>query len=392
LVIHIVLVGRVVAVVLSLALAVPTRAADARAGAFELWVVDQANAAHGGDALYVYPSSDLGKTPDPIYLFERAAGVGDGPGVRPHLLAFNSTRTHAVLANVASGHVYVIRAADRAIVASIDVGEQAHGAVPSPDDRWILAANQNGKRLARISADFVNERFAHDAAADLDLKVLEDDQHPDNAPICPVMYVGSPGKAYVSMRGGGMYVVDTLASPMAVVRQYGKDQIGAAGCGGLVAGGRAFVNSGSPLSGNVYAFDTSNDEIVGVLDTTPHGTDAHGMVLVGDRYLWMSNRGEGDNVVIIDTRTLETVGKIEDVGAAPDIMDISPAGDRVFTTLRGPQSLTGGPSAVGLTPGVAVLAVEHGGAAGRRVDFLPIGPQEQGSRNDPHGLAVRPLN
>jgi hypothetical protein len=34
--------------------------------------------------------------------------------------------------------VDVIRAADRAIVASIDLGDRAHAAMASPDDRWIL--------------------------------------------------------------------------------------------------------------------------------------------------------------------------------------------------------------------------------------------------------------
>ena len=122
-----------------------------RAGArYELWVVDQANVANGGDVMYVYTPGAWSEARELVHLSERAAGVGDGPGMRPHLLTFNSTQSHALLANVASGHVYVIRSADRAIVASIDVGEQAHGAVASPDDRWILAANQNGKRLARI--------------------------------------------------------------------------------------------------------------------------------------------------------------------------------------------------------------------------------------------------
>jgi DNA-binding beta-propeller fold protein YncE len=175
----------------------------------EIWVVDQSDAANGGDRLYVYTSVPFLQglpigPPDVYELGAMARGVGDGAGVRPHLLLFNNAETHGVLANVASGHVYIIRASDRSIVASIDVGEQAHGAMPSPDDRWILVANQNGKRLARIQADFVNEVFTYDASADLDLGALEDANHPDNAPICPVMYVGARGKAYVTLRGGGM--------------------------------------------------------------------------------------------------------------------------------------------------------------------------------------------
>jgi DNA-binding beta-propeller fold protein YncE/ketosteroid isomerase-like protein len=355
---------------------------------FEVWTVDQADAADGGDRLYVFRPGSA--TPaEVVPLAERAAGVGEGAGVRPHLLLFNNAHTHAVLANVASGHVYVIRAADRRIVASIDVGLQAHGAMASPDDRWILVANQNGKRLARIQADFASERFEYQPAADLDLGALEDPAHPDNAPICPVMYVGSSGKAYVTVRGGGMYVVDTLATPMRVVRDYTRDQIAPAGCGGLAVGNRVYVNSGSATSGNLYVLDAATDEILASVPTTTWGTDPHGMVYVGDRYLWIANRGDGDNVLVFDTMNHQVVGTINDVGAAPDLMDLSPNGQSVYVTLRGPSALTGGPSATGQTPGLAILSVENGGATGRRAVFVPIGDQSPASKVDPHGIAVR---
>jgi hypothetical protein len=116
----------------------------ARADSYEVWTIDQANVQNDGDRLLIYTSGSWTQPKETIYLWERATGVGDGPGMRPHLLLFNSTHSHGILANVATGHVYVIRAADRAIVASIDVGEQAHGAMPSPDNKWILVANQNG--------------------------------------------------------------------------------------------------------------------------------------------------------------------------------------------------------------------------------------------------------
>jgi hypothetical protein len=70
-------------------------------------------------------------------------------------------------------------------------------------------------------------------------------------------------------------------------------------------------------------------------------------------------------------------------------MDISPAGDLVFVTLRGPKALPGGASAIGQTPGLAVLLVDQGGATGRRVAFIPIGNQDPGSPADPHAIAIR---
>jgi DNA-binding beta-propeller fold protein YncE len=103
----------------------------------------------------------------------------------------------------------------------------------------------------------------------------------------------------------------------------------------------------------------------------------------------MANRGVGDNILVLNTTTGQVVGTIEGFGAAPDLMDMSPAGDLVYVTLRGPKALTGGPTAIGVTPGVAVLAVEREGVTGRRIAFLPIGDQGPESNVDPHAIAVR---
>ncbi len=357
---------------------------------YEVWSVDQADAEKGGDRLYIYrPDGEGLRLVEVVALGERAAGRGDGAGVRPHLLLFNSTHTHGILANVASGHVYIIRGSDRTIVASIDVGTQAHSAMASPDDRWILVANQAGKRVARIQADFVNEVFTYQPQADLDLAAIEDADHPDNAPICPFLYVGAAGKAYVTVRGGGMYVIDALATPMRVMRSFSKDEVVANGCGGVAIGSHVYLTSGAATSGHIYVFDAGTDDLLMSFDTTALGTDLHGAVVVNNRYIWAANRGDGDNIVIFDARTKQIVGTIEGVGAAPDLADISPTGDRVFVTLRGPKALTGGPPAIGETPGLAVLAVEQGGAAGRLVAFIPIGPQTPDSDADPHAIGVR---
>lgn len=380
------------------------------AGPYELWVVDQANADVGGSKAYVYRGEQLGGTalvgaPEVVDLQAAAAGVGDGPGVRPHLLLFNTRHTHGVLAAVASGHVLFIHAADRRVTGSVDVGEQAHGAVPSADDRIVLVANQNGKKLARIRTDYVAERYVHEADADLDLSALEDAEHPDNAPICPVMFVDGARKAYVTVRGGGLYVVDTAATPMRVIRQFGRSQVAPAGCGGVVYDNRVYVNSGSPTSSDLYVFDARTDELLKHLPLTPYGTDGHGLVLVGGgRYLWLANRGNGDNVVVIDIARDEVVNVLPDVGVAPDLIDVAPGalgrgrcepastvmclapgGTRAFVTMRPPNNLTGGPSGAGERSGISVLSITESGRAGSRLFFFPVGDDA----SDTHGLAVR---
>src|SRR5215207_3148403 len=120
--------------------------------------------------------------------------------------------------------------------------------------------------------------------------------------------------------------------------------------------------------------DTTTDAIVKHLALSGVGGDAHGLVFTGNgRYLWMNFRTTG-NVAIIDTETDEVVstfnvgsgpGRRPNIpGAAPDIMDIAPGfgqplacepastpmcltpgGEYVFASMRGPVPLTGGMSA-----------------------------------------------
>ncbi|HET7770750.1 MAG TPA: hypothetical protein VFN74_18405, partial [Chloroflexota bacterium] len=117
----------------------PGTATAQATGPYELWVVDQADAANGGSKVYIYGANQLSGNnlvgqPEVIDLEAGARGVGDGPAVRPHLLLFNANHSHGVLAAVGSGHVLFIRASDRRVVGSVDVGVQAHGAVPSADN------------------------------------------------------------------------------------------------------------------------------------------------------------------------------------------------------------------------------------------------------------------
>lgn len=390
-------VGLVSALALALVVAlVPglTRPSLAAGVPYEVWVIDQADAARGGAKLYIYRGSQLESgqlmgDPEVVDLQAAATDVGDGPGVRSHLLTFNTAQTHALIANVTSGHVYFMRAADRKIVASIDVGEQAHAAYASPDDSFVMVANQNGKKLARIATDFGQDAFRWNPAEDLNLKALEDPGHPDNAPICPIVFTDGGKKAYVTLRGGGLYVVDAASTPMKVLQSYNKDQIAPGGCGGVAVGNKVYVNSGTATSSDLYVFDGTRDVLVRHIPFTPLGKDGHGMTLLG-RYLWMGNRASG-NIVVVDTATDTNVSILADPGAAPDIMEVSPNGDYVFVVLRGPNNLTGGPPAKGKTPGFVVYRVDAGGAGGAPALFVPLGDQSADSPNDPHALAVRRL-
>src|ERR1041384_1564994 len=118
----------------------------------EVWVIDQSNTydsdANGsldsGGTLYIYDGKDLAAKPQKIDLGGALAEqikltTGTVP-VRPHIISFNASQTHAIVSFVASGHVLIFDAATRTPVFVLDVGAQAHAALHSPDETYVLVA------------------------------------------------------------------------------------------------------------------------------------------------------------------------------------------------------------------------------------------------------------
>ncbi|MFZ5863063.1 MAG: YncE family protein [Nitrospirota bacterium] len=352
--------------------------------AYELWVLDQ-----GANALLIYDGAKLNAKAQP----ERVDLAPLG-GTKPHMVLFSPKHDYALIANVASGHVYIMRASDRKVVFNEDLGQQAHAALPSPDGARALVANQNDKKVTEIVTDYGKGAFKLGRALDLEQapELADAVEFPDRAPIC-LMFTADSSKAYVTLRGGGIAVVvfpADQAAPAKVTKAFGKvrDGIEANGCGTLRSadGTRMYANSGSESGGKFYVFDASKDALIGSTALTETGRDAHGVALAG-RHVWVANRSD-DNVAVLSAEG-KVVGKIDGVGDAPDLLDVSPGGDRMFVTLRGPKPATGTHDMAGKTPGVSVLSVQDGGKSAKREFIIPIGDQSAESPNDPHGIAVR---
>ncbi len=88
----------------------------------------------------------------------------------------------------------------------------------------------------------------------------------NNLPICPI-----PSKndnAYVTLGGGGLFVLNIKTTPMTIEGEYGRAIVNGAGCGGAQAKNRVFLNAGASGGSNgadqstftVYAFDDSKFE------------------------------------------------------------------------------------------------------------------------------------
>lgn len=421
-------------------------AAQRAARGFEVWIVDQSGTQPGsasgyGGTLHIFEGTSLmgeaaavgaAQPIDRIDLAPLKDGVCQATGkapVRPHMLLFNRENTHAILSFVASGHVVIFEAASRTPVACFltsqsGTGQQAHAAFPAPDGSYIVVANQSGKRLERIDTDYRTNRFVHNAAATLDLGTCTTPSgapceasgiRPLNWPICPIISENS-AYTFVTLRGGGLFVVDARQTPMRIVAEYDVATVKGNGCGGTQLGGAMYINSGgSPVnvSGSdphhpaLYGFDVYRFPLDGYgtgrantpapqLVFSKSGTsDSHGMAPVRDgRALWVMDR-HADVVEILDPSSGRRVASVPLNGsltpnAAPDLVDVAPTGERLFVALRGRTPLSGDPhNATGATPGLGILRVTQNGRGGELMAIVPLeNPVNPGS-SDPHGIRVR---
>jgi hypothetical protein len=239
----------------------------------------------------------------------------------------------------------------------------------------------------------------------LSLGALDSGERPDNAPVCPITDESSR-YGFVTLRGGGLFVVDVTATPMKVVATANNVDVHPAGCGGVQIGATMYINSGggapiAPLSYDIYALDISGlPKSVSVKWISSRDTrfaDSHGMAAVG-RYLWSADRA-GNNIEIIDTLTNLSVNSIELAGSishdpTPDLLDVAPDASHVFMGTRGPNPLSGNVkdinNAKGSTPGVGVIRVKDGGKGGEFIGIARITNLRDGKETaDTHGLAVR---
>jgi hypothetical protein len=409
---------------------------------YEVWMIDQEDKSNAGaGTLYVFDGRDLARdaaraVPESIDLGADVRAMcqqktGTAPA-RPHMLVFNGGdndgpggNTHAMVAFVASGHVAFLDARTRKPVDCIDVGIQAHAAWPTPDQRYLIVANQNGKKMHRIRTDYRHNRFVLEDDATLDLATCttpsgaacqDPNLRPDNAPICP--RTTSDGRfTFVTLRGGGLFVIDHRATPMRIVAEYDRAHVDDNGCGEMEVRGKMYVNSGAgltippvpgdePWGHDVYAVDLHRlstrpsripnspaAKLVYSRDGKGVKVDAHAVALTGHgRYLWWGDRYQND-VTVVDPRTDRVVNRFGLAGPlsddpAPDLFDLSPKGDYMFASLRGPNPASGHES-FGSTPGVGVIHVGRDGRHGRLVGVARVG----GVRGtpDPHAIRVRTL-
>jgi DNA-binding beta-propeller fold protein YncE len=432
--------GRWNALVVMLALALPGALGVGAngLGQYEVWAIDQSNSPgrlYGG-TLYIWSGHDLenrhrasAAAAERIDLGDEAAALciaatGAAP-VRPHMMAMNPAQTHAVISFVATGHVLFMDAGRRQPVACFRMSagagsaRQAHMATPSPDGTYVTVANQNGKLFERIRTDYASNTFVHDTAATIDLASCTTPNgfpcqapglRPDNAPICPITESTSR-YTFVTLRGGGLFVVDSRATPMQIVGEYDISVVHGNGCLGAEVPGKMYIDSGGGTAANLnqadlYAFPTdgyralnpANTPVPRLVFSDPsEEADAHGAALTRHgRYLWVADRGR-NFLWVVDT-SLDQIANIiplDDTVSddpTPDLLAVSPNGSHAFMSMRGPLPLTADPHvSTGSTPGVGVLKVLEGGRNGVFEAVAPVSNIDAGGveRADVHAMTLR---
>jgi hypothetical protein len=405
---------------------------------FEVWLVDQSNTnglSYGG-TVYIYDgrsvTTKLAPDVGPEHRIDLGAATAElclastgALPVRPHMLVFNSTDTHAVLTFVASGHVVILDARRRTPLAcfrtepGVGAARQAHAAWPTADDRYVLVANQNGKKLERIRTNYARNVFAQEPAATLDLANCTTPNglpceaaglRPDNAPICPFV-ASDNGPAFVSLRGGGMFVIDWRTMPMSIVSEYDVQNVPPNGCGFIRAREWIFANGGGGTAANLDQFTVyrvpmeghctggpPNDPTVQVLfnDDAPE-RDAHGVAVTRhERFVWVGDR-DANVAEVFESETGARLTTVDLTSAfssdpTPDLFAASPDQQWLFASTRGPNPLSGDPhSSTGKDPGLLVIRLRYGGWSGEVHGLLPITNVDSGGveRADAHGIRVR---
>ncbi|MGC5013427.1 hypothetical protein ACLQ2R_21925 [Streptosporangium sp. DT93] len=426
----------VVAVLAVLVLGVAGARAVAR-DAYEIWLVDQSDSAgltHGG-TVHVYSGADVTgrlSAARPLHVIDLGgatsalclASTGSVP-VRPHMIVFNKADTHAALAFVASGHVVVFNAATRAPLACLRTepgaggARQAHAVWPTEDDRYLIVSNQNGKKLERITTDYAAGVFTTQPAATLDmagcvtpngLPCQAPAVRPDNAPICPFI-ASDNGPVFVSLRGGGLLVVDWRTTPMSIVGEYDMTRVPANGCGFIEAAGTVFGNGGGGAPGNLDQFSVFRLPMSGYSPAAPPNTppvqrlfdddtperDAHGVLVAGDeRHVWVGDR-DANVAEVFNGASGARVGTVDltsPFSADPtvDLFAVSPDEQWAFASTRGPNPLSGDPhSSHGTNPGMLILKLNGNGKKGKVEGLVPISNLDSSGvqRADAHGIRLR---
>jgi DNA-binding beta-propeller fold protein YncE len=287
-------------------------------------------------------------------------------GAGPHTISFSPDGSYAYVSNLGNGDLVVVRAEDRQIVATLDLGTTfTHHTKPSPDGSIVLSANPVTGILTKIAADEEGETWT--PVGSLNLLAVT-----GRGPVC-VAFRPDGARAYVSLFGaaGGIALVDVPT--MAVLGTW--PTVGSvSGCGLANSndGRTIFLNSAGG-TGHFYRLDTATDTLTEDTGYGPIGVNLHGLVITAnEKHAYVAAVGTDEVKVLnlngneVSTISLDWRPGISDV---PDSM--ARRGSNIYVTLR-------------FAGQVARIKAQTG-----TVDYIDVAPPATTGWAI-HGIAVRP--
>jgi DNA-binding beta-propeller fold protein YncE len=246
-------------------------------------------------------------------------------GAHPHITTFSPDGKFAYVANMGNGDLVVIRAEDRQIVSTLNLGlAGTHQAKPSPDGTMLLAAQIPAKTLFKIAVDEASESWT--VVGSLSLANIS------VAPVCTV-FRDDGLRAYVSLNPSGIAIVDVPT--MTVLGVLPTD--GFIACGMIKShDGRTIFIASKGSGGHLYQLDTTTDTLVDTQETIGAG-DWHSFNISPDEKTGFGTSPGVDQLQIIDlaTGTSSPFELNPTPGVGNDQPDaIAVQGSTVYVTLR----------------------------------------------------------
>ena len=285
------------------------------------------------------------------------------PGAAPHTINFSPDGSYAYVSNLGNGSLIVVRADDREIVATLNLGPTfAHDTKASPDGSILLSANPMTRILTKIAADEGAETWAPAGSLDLGAAI-------GRGPVC-VVFRSDGERAYASLAPSGVAVVDvptmTLLGTLPTA--------GSVACGLVNSkdGRTIFVDSDGG-TGHFYRLNTDTDTLTEATGYGAIGSQLHGfLITAGEKAAYIAARATDEvKVLNLNGTDVSTISVDSRPGVADEPHNLARRGSTLYVTLR-------------FAGQVARINSQSG-----RVDYIDVAPPAA-SGYAVHGIAVRP--
>lgn len=208
-------------------------------------------------------------------------------GTGPHITTFSPDGRYAYVSGMGNGKLEILRAQDRQIVATLNLGPiLTHQAKASPDGSILLVAQIATSSLIKVAVDEPAESWTVvDSVSFVPL---------GKRPICTILRDDGE-RAYVSLRPSGLAIVDVPT--MTIVGTRATD--GFIACGMVKShDGRTVTIASDGSGGHLYRLDTETETLADI--GTVGAPSWHSFSLSEDGKLGLGSSPMSDEVVLLD--------------------------------------------------------------------------------------------